>query len=85
MSYEFQILEKAKARVASIRANWGLPASTPLIDRLISAASQVRSRVAGLRGAAAPPAPAPAAAPAATQYGYEVQAQPLEEYGIEAR
>jgi len=74
MSYEYQILERVKSRIASVKANWGFPATTPLIDRLMSATAQIRARVAAVR------AGAPAAPPATAgqffypeEYGYQVE------------
>jgi len=71
MAMEFQVLEKVKARISSIKANWGFPAATPILDRIAQATSQVRARIkslaAGLPGAAAP---APGAT--ATQTTYQV-------------
>jgi hypothetical protein len=76
MSYSFEILERVKSRVASVKANWGFPAATPLIDRVMSATAQIRARVAAVRARAGVGAPAPAAPPAAEyyypEYGYQV-------------
>jgi len=62
MAYEFEVLEKVKSRIASVKANWGFPAATPLIDRVIQATSQVRARIRALRPPAAGAAPAPGTA-----------------------
>jgi hypothetical protein len=83
MSYSFEILERVKSRVASVKANWGFPAATPLIDRVMSATAQIRARVAAVRARAGVGAPAPAAPPAAEyyypEYGYEYGYQVPEE------
>lgn len=77
MSYGYEILDKVKSRVASIKANWGFPATTPLIDRVLSATAQVRARIAAVRAGA--PAPAPAAGQYfypegyGYEYGYQVE------------
>jgi hypothetical protein len=75
MSYSFEILERVKSRVASVKANWGFPAATPLIDRVMSATAQIRARVAAVRARAGVGAPAPEVPPAAEyyypEYGYE--------------
>ncbi|MEM0232593.1 MAG: hypothetical protein QXL22_01080 [Candidatus Nezhaarchaeales archaeon] len=79
MSLEYQVLERLKSRVASVRANWGLPATTPLIDRVLTATAQIRARVATVRRGVAPVPPAPA--PTATEYypGEYYQVPPEEE------
>jgi len=94
MSYEYQILSRiqtalnnARTRVLQVRSRVGLPAATPLLDRVQNIVSQ-RAAGGGILGRPlAPPAPAPAPTPAttATQYGYEMQALPPEETGVEAR
>ena len=69
MAYEYQILEKVKSRIASIKANWGFPASTPILDRVSQAVSQVRARIKAL----APGAPAGTTAAQTTQTRYQVE------------
>lgn len=80
MSYEYQILGNIKSRVASIKANFGLPATTPIIDRLLSATAQLRARIAAVRGGAAAP---PAAPPAAQYYPLEYSPGEYTEYQVE--
>jgi len=70
MAYEFQILEKVKSRIASIKANWGFPAATPLLDRVSQAVSQVRARIKALGPGAAP---AGTTATQTTQTRYQVE------------
>jgi len=65
---EFQVLEKVKSRIASIRGNWGLPTATPILDRISQATAQVRERIKAL-GVGLGPAPAPTA----TQTSYQVE------------
>ncbi|MEM1557409.1 MAG: hypothetical protein QXI11_00955 [Thermoproteota archaeon] len=79
MSLEYQVLERLKSRIASVKANWGFPTTTPLIDRVQAATAQIRARVAAIRGGIAPAPPAPA--PTATEYypGEYYQVPPEEE------
>ena len=76
---EYQVLEKVKSRIASIKANWGFPATTPLIDKVLQATSQVRARIQAIRAkgvlGGAPAAPTPAGG-AATQTYYQVEKKP---------
>ena len=70
---EYQVLEKVKSRIASIKANWGFPATTPLIDKVIEATSKVRARIQAIRakgvlGGGAAPTPGATA----TQTYYQV-------------
>lgn len=75
---EYQVLEKVKSRIASIKANWGFPATTPVIDKVLQATSQVRARIQAIRAkgvlGGAPAAPTPAGA--ATQTYYQVEKKP---------
>ena len=75
---EYQVLEKVKSRIASIKANWGFPATTPLVDKVLQATSQVRARIQAIRAKGVlggAPAPTPAGG-AATQTYYQVEKKP---------
>ncbi|MEM2233721.1 MAG: hypothetical protein QXP81_09320 [Nitrososphaerota archaeon] len=78
-------IQRVKSRVLEVRGRFGLPAATPVLDRVSSVVQRATTTgvLAGLRR----PAPAAPAAPApATQYEYQYEYQiPPEESGIEAR
>ena len=72
---EYQVLEKVKSRIASIKANWGFPATTPLIDKVLQATSQVRARIQAIRAKGilgGAPTPAPTGGATASQVYYQV-------------
>jgi len=74
---DYQVLEKVKSRIASIKANWGFPATTPLIDKVMQATSQVRARIQAIRAKGVlGGAPAPTPGATATQTYYQVEKKP---------
>lgn len=84
------VIASARTTVLQARGRMGLPATTPVLDRV---ENMVRQRAArrGLFGgptvppAPAPVAPAPAPAPATETQTYMGQFIEPEEFGIEAR